>query len=116
MFNDTINTDQKEILQEAESYYKKLYDKKETQNSRINFFDDSIKKLDETEKQACEGLITELECTKALKGMQNNKSPGSDGITVEFYKIFWNTIKQHYIRSINYSFEAGPSQNYRNKA
>ena len=39
--------------------------------------------------------------------MQNNISPGSDGITVEFYKIFWNTIKQHYIRSINYSFEAG---------
>ena len=107
LFNDTINTDQKEILQEAESYYKKLYDKKETQNSRINFFYDSIKKLDETEKQTCEGLITELECAKALKGMQNNKSPGSDGITVEFYKIFWNTINQHYIRSINYSFEAG---------
>ena len=107
LFNDTINTNQKEILQEAESYYKNFYDKKETQNSRINFFDDSIKKLDETEKQTCEGLITELECAKALKGMQNNKSPGSDGITVEFYKIFWNTIKQHYIRSINYSFGAG---------
>ncbi len=34
--------------------------------------------------------------------MQNNKSPGSDGITIEFYKIFWN--ETHLINSLNYSF------------
>ena len=39
--------------------------------------------------------------------MKNQKSPGSDGITVEFYKLFWNTIKPYYIKSINYSFELG---------
>ena len=71
------------------------------------FFDDSVKKLDETDKEIGESLITELECAKALKGIQNNKSPGSDGITVEFYVIFLNTIKQNYLSSINYSFEAG---------
>ena len=107
LINNTINTNQNEILLEAESYYKKLYDKRETQNSRVDFFDDSIKKLDETDKEICEGLITELECAKALKDMQNNKSPGSDGITVEFYKMFWNTIKKYYVSSINYSIEAG---------
>ena len=37
--------------------------------------------------------------------MNNGKSPGSDGLTTEFYKIFWNTIKQYYINSINYSYE-----------
>jgi len=36
--------------------------------------------------------------------MQNNKSPGSDGITIEFYKIFWNDIKTHLIYSLNYSY------------
>ena len=36
--------------------------------------------------------------------MHYNKSPGSDGITVEFYKIFWNDIKIHLINSLNYSF------------
>ena len=99
MINNTINTNQNEILLEAESYI--------TQNSRVDFFDDSIKKFEETDKEICEGLITELECAKALKDMQNNKSPGSDGITVEFYKMFWNTIKKYYVSSINYSFEAG---------
>ena len=39
--------------------------------------------------------------------MKNQKSPGSDGITVEFYKLFWNDIKQYYINSINHSFQIG---------
>ena len=39
--------------------------------------------------------------------MKNQKRSGSDGITVEFYKIFWNNIKEFYVNSINYSFETG---------
>ena len=50
----------------------------------------SVKKthhaLNEEEKEVCDGLLTEYECGLALKEMQNNKSPGSDGITIEFYK------------------------------
>ena len=38
--------------------------------------------------------------------MQNNKSPGSDGITTELYKIFWSDTK-NYVKSLNYSFENG---------
>ena len=37
--------------------------------------------------------------------MKNYKSPGSDGITTEFYKIFWQDIKTYFVNSINYSFE-----------
>ena len=37
--------------------------------------------------------------------MKNGKSPGSDGITTEFYKIFWPDIKTYFVNSINYSFE-----------
>ena len=102
------------LIRTKKKYYKKPnpiirnYKMKRKHKIHVSIFLSTLlKKLDETEKQTCEGLITELECAKALKGMQNNKSPGSDGITVEFYKIFWNTIKQHYIRSINYSFEEG---------
>ena len=39
--------------------------------------------------------------------MNNNKSPGSEGITTEFYKIYWNDVKSCYIKSLNYSFEIG---------
>ena len=39
--------------------------------------------------------------------MKNKKSPGSDGISVEFYKLFWNDVKEFYINSINYFFQTG---------
>lgn len=39
--------------------------------------------------------------------MKNQKSPGSNGIKVEFYKLFWNNIKQFYVNLINYSVEIG---------
>ena len=34
-----------------------------------------------------------------------NKSPGSDGITVEFYKAFWDILKMHYVKYVNFSFQ-----------
>jgi hypothetical protein len=48
--------------------------------------------------------FNEYECALALKEMQNNKNSGSEGITIEFYKIFWNDIKTHLINSLYYSF------------
>ena len=85
----------KPILQEEVNYYKKLYTKDETLQPEIKhiFLNDTLKTLNEDEKKTCEGLITIYECENALREMNNNKSPGSDGLTVEFYKIFWNDIK-----------------------
>ena len=37
--------------------------------------------------------------------MKNNKSPGSDGISAEFYKIFWTDIKEYVVNSLNYSLD-----------
>ena len=57
------------------------------------------------EQNSCTGLLTEEECAKALKEMKNQKSPVSDGLTTEFYKIFWEDIKQFYVKSINFSYQ-----------
>ena len=38
-------------------------------------------------------LYRVLDMELAIKGMKNNKSPGTDGLPVEFYKTFWNKIK-----------------------
>ena len=65
------------------------------------------KKLNDIQRDSCEGLLTENECKEALFEMKNEKSPGSDGITVEFYKMFWDKLKIFFIQSINYSFENG---------
>ena len=105
--NNTVVTNQRTNLLEQKKFYEQLYSKIEQIESDINFFDNSLPKLNENEQNSCEGHITDLECKTALKDMKNQKSPGSDGITTEFYKIFWNDIKEYYIKSINFSFQNG---------
>ena len=39
--------------------------------------------------------------------MQNNKSPGSDGLTTEFYRAFWDIISTYVVNSFNYAFNTG---------
>ena len=39
--------------------------------------------------------------------MKNEKSPGIDGFPVEFYKIFWNEIKDMLLESYQYSIDTG---------
>lgn len=36
-----------------------------------------------------EGELTLEECSTAIKKMKKKKSPGSDGLSVEFYDTFW---------------------------
>ena len=32
--------------------------------------------------------------------MKNNKSPGNDGLTKEFYETFWDELKTIFIKSL----------------
>ena len=102
-----ITNDQVEILKQEKLYYQKLYAKQELKSSVYNFFDNTTPKLNENEQNLCEGILTEQECAAALKEMKNKKSSGSDGLTTEFYKIFWADIKRFYIDSLNYSYQNG---------
>ena len=55
----------------------------------------------------CEGYITIEECAYVLKKMENNKTPGSDGLSIEFYRYFWNIIAKYMVESFNYAFQSG---------
>ena len=39
--------------------------------------------------------------------MKNEKSPGSDGYTSEFFKFFWKDLGKFVFRSINYGYNKG---------
>ena len=55
----------------------------------------------------CEGLLSPNEVLTALKGMPHNKSPGSDGLPMEFYLTFWETLGSDLVEVLNSSFEIG---------
>ena len=39
-----------------------------------------------------------------MKSMKNNKTPGNNGLTKEFYEIFWDELKTSLMESVNQAF------------
>ena len=54
----------------------------------------SLPKLREKQTLKRGGAITECELLEALTSMDNDKSPGNDGITKEVYVKFWDVVKE----------------------
>ncbi|WP_092403659.1 hypothetical protein [Candidatus Ichthyocystis sparus] len=52
-------------------------------------------------------MIYEYELRQAINSFKSGKSPGLDGIPIEFYKIFFEYAKDPILASFNYSFEVG---------
>ena len=60
-------------------------------NSFLN--NSEIPKLTDNEAPICDGKLTVDECYKSLQLFESNKSPGNDGLTVEFYRGFWHILR-----------------------
>ena len=99
-------SDQSKILFEQEQFYRTLYTSKSFSNDDNHFFNHDIK-LSAEQKLLCEGNLSFRECGEALKQMQNGKSPGSDGFTVDFFKFFWKDIGPFVFRSLQFGYELG---------
>jgi len=81
-----------------------------TNDTYVNdmFFDENNTKVLNPDKQmSCEGLLTKEECLQALKNTETNKTPGSDRIPAEFYKVFWNNLLDFLVNSINFAYQTG---------
>ena len=92
--NDHVNiTDPKEILEEEERFFKQIYTSKNMNPNGSEFkeFFKTENVLSEETAKTCEGIMSIVECERSLKMMESNKTPGTDGLTSEFYRYFWNT-------------------------
>ena len=83
-----ILENQEDILNETKNYFSKLYSFKEVESINLeNLFSNSdTPKLSEEIKKSLDQKFTHTEMQESLKRMKNNKSPGNDGFTAEFYK------------------------------
>ena len=92
-------TEPEEILREQYNFYKTLYKKKPMvdvfSKDCNDFFERSqeLNIISDHQKIISDAPTTMEELTEAVKWIKNNKSPGSDGFTGEFYKRFWEDIK-----------------------
>ena len=96
--NDTTTseeTDDLVILRELKSFYSSLYKKRslKTENDCMEYLKNiNTHKVQDNDIGRCKGKITLKECWEALNSMKNNKSPGNDGFTKEFYVCFFRDL------------------------
>ena len=100
-------TKTKEMIEETKEFYTQLYKKRKVNDINIEDLVKTLPKLDENVAETMEGEITYEEAALALKNMKNDKSPGTDGFTVNFFKFFWKDIGYFIIRSLNEGFKTG---------
>ena len=104
--NNTEVTESSSILNELSSFYENLYKASIYHDEfRDEFLSDLVPRISPEQKQFCDNEISMQECNEALEKMKLNKSPGTDGITVEFYRFFWNDIQKLVFDSIKHGFK-----------
>jgi len=96
-----------DMLNETKQFYEQLYKKRNVTDIDLEQFVKEVPKLTELDAETLEGPINLIEASNALKNMTNGKSPGTDGITVEFLKFFWKQLGQFVVRSLNEGYEKG---------
>ena len=105
--DDTILTEQKDIMTALKNFYEDLYKKRDNQPLPNINPDPTPTQLSQQEKNFLETAITKEELDLALSQMKNNKSPGLDGYSPEFFKKFWPQLGWFFLDSINTSFTLG---------
>ena len=103
-----------EILKAEKHYYEELYSNRHCasqdtfeQHATLFTSANNIPKIPKEIKDICDLDVTQDEILNSLSSLKNNKSPGSDGLVAEFYKFFWNNIKDTLLECIKYALEKG---------
>ena len=102
-----VITNHEEILKQLKHFYEYQYTSKSTSESEIFFKDATLPILSDHHKRLCDADLTLQECKSSLLSFKDNKSPGTDGIPVEFYKVFWDLLGKPMFESFKYAFTNG---------
>ena len=93
------------IIRKLATFYGSLYTSERCDPSIIFGNKHCVNPLSHEDADSCDGKFTLKECWEALYSFSNGKSPGSDGLTAEFYKTFWHKIGDYVVNSLNYSYD-----------
>ena len=102
-----ISEDPIEIKRHVREFYESLYSRHATDESALNDLFVNIKTLDASLAEDLESSITVEELDNAVKQLGKNKSPGLDGLTSEFYQVFWPILRKDFQEILTSSLESG---------
>ena len=109
---DIVTHNHNFIMKSLKSFYRTLYTKKscKTEKQCFEYLDKintPVLTPEERDFQFSEGQLTLNEIFKALNTMPPNKTPGSDGLTKEFYLAFFDLLGPRLLKCLNYAFSKG---------
>ena len=109
--NGQTITKTEEIIHCQKTYYQNLYKKppdiNNVDNSQVFLAKDNIPKLSNEQQHNLDKAITKEEIAMATKQLANGRYPGTDGLPIDFYKLFWTQIKECVYDSIKYATQHG---------
>ena len=84
----------KDVLDEIKKFYEKLFSKKVLNETDTHVFLEGLDlpKISDAEKISCENELTLEDLKESMLSMSDDKSPGNDGISREFYDFFWEDV------------------------
>ena len=92
--DDVIFKEKEEILEEITDFYQHLYNSEGTNKEQIEENLKTIEiKLEDNEINLLGKPISTKEIKSVVKAMAKNKSPGEDGIPMEFYEHFYESLE-----------------------
>ena len=100
--------DDEEILDVFKLFYEDLFSAEPIDKCEANNLCNNLEgSLDPDEVSSLEGPLSLDELWAALCSMENNKSPGSDGLPKEFYVAFWDVIAGDLLSVFEEVFSSG---------
>ena len=114
--NEEIISNPVQVNKEIEVFYRKIYTSKINANmdshaleQKFNDFikDLNIPQLNDEEQSILDKELTINELKEALTSFADNKSPGEDGFTKEFFQTFFDLLCKDLLNSYNETFRKG---------
>ncbi|CAM2101642.1 unnamed protein product [Caretta caretta] len=87
-------TDPVEMCGKALDFYTSLFSPDPTDPGACRVLWEELSTVSVGDRDQLELPLTLAEFSEALRRMPTNKSPGMDGLTVEFYRAFWTSLAQ----------------------
>ena len=101
-FNQSLTSTNDGILTAIKDYYTDLFSKQDLDTTIQEEFLDNIDiKLPTATKTMMDADITDIELNIAIHLFNKDKTPGIDGLPIEFYLCFWDQLRQFFPRLIN---------------